>query len=91
MVAGSTAGFAQDTSRRPPSLGLETENFGLAPFTSIPTYTLTDAQKLEVRALEDRQLAARRALEDRFAAELKALMAQQAEERAALLATLSGQ
>lgn len=91
MLAGSTAGFAQDTARRPSNLGLETGNFGLAPFSPIPTYTLTDAQKAEVRALEDRQLQERRALEDRFAADMRELLVRQAEERSALVTTLTGQ
>lgn len=91
LAAGTLSGFAQDTTVRPANLGLETGNFGLVPFTPIPTYTLTDAQKAEVRALEDRQLQERRALEDQFAADMKALLARQAEERSALVKTLTGQ
>ncbi len=91
LIAGTIAGIAQDTTRRPANLGAESENFGLTPFAAVPTYALTEAQTVEVRALEDRQLAERRALENRFAAEMKALLARQSEERAALFTTLSGQ
>lgn len=82
--------LAQDsTVRRPPGLGSELGNFGLAPFFAVPNYALTDEQTAELRALEDRQLAERRALEDRFAAEMRALLATQARERTTLLADLA--
>lgn len=91
LAASPLAGLAEETDRRPPNLGSDSNNFGLTPFYSVPAVALSPEAAQQLRDLEDTQLRERRTLEDRFANEMRALLEQQAAARAALVAELTGQ
>jgi Spy/CpxP family protein refolding chaperone len=90
IFAPSTAAQTQNAQPAPATEpGMETGNWGLAPFIPIPTLALNEEAKRTVRELEDQQLRERRTLEDKCQEELRTLLKRQAEEREALLARLT--
>lgn len=70
-------------------LGKEEANFGLTPFTTVPTIAFSEEKMAKLRSLEDAQLLARRQMEDKFTQEMRDLLVQQAKDRQALIAELS--
>ena len=83
-------GQAQDPQPAPASeQGMETGNWGLAPFIPIPTLALSAEAKQTVRDLEDQQLRERRTLEDKYDEEVRVMLKRQAEEREALILRLT--
>jgi hypothetical protein len=82
-IAGSPA-KAQNLQTALPEVGAETGNWGLTPFTAIPTFALRADDRAAIRALEDQHIKERRAFEDNYETELRRLIRKQAEEREAL-------
>jgi Spy/CpxP family protein refolding chaperone len=81
---------AQNAQSGLSEMGTETGNWGLTPFSAVPTFTVRPEDRAAIRALEDQHIKERRAFEDRYEGELRRLIRKQAEEREALRARLVG-
>ncbi len=64
--------------------GGEPGNWGLAPFSAVPSIALRPEDRAAIRALEDQHIKERRTFEDKYESELRQLIRKQAEEREAL-------
>ena len=92
IVAGGLvawAAYAQNAQPGPTyDLG-ESGNWGLVPFSAVPTVALRPEDRAAIRMLEDQQIKERRAFEDKYETELRQLIQKHANEREALRSRLS--